>query len=184
MNQTIPIILAGAYLLTRKTGPVSFSGYDKVLKWKNIAANWGETYNIPTEIILAIIAGESSGENISDFGPANEIGLMQVTPTGLTYAGTGYNIVELKDASKNIQTGCAHLAKDVNLFSYETPISELSSLTKIQLAIMAYNIKREHLYETPITDEQLQKVQIGLNYLKKIERHRKNILPLLLGSNG
>ena len=142
-------------------------GYNKVLYYRKITGYFANKFDLPNHILLGIMMTESSGINYKESGSSGEVGLMQITPIGLSFTELPYTMGEMKDEKKNIEAGATHLKKDYDDFNDMT------------LAIMAYNISRRHLKEFDPENEQ---IKVGKNYFKKVYNHSRKILPMLLDS--
>lgn len=176
MNLTLLFIPIALILLWKRRSEIrgEYTGYDRVLTWRDVCQHYIYQYapDIPLHLVLGIIATESMGQHELIKGSSGEIGVMQITPAGLSYAGTGYTTGQIdRDAGKNIETGVAHLAKDLQRFS------------DINLAIMAYNIDRRHidrLISGTYTSEDERFVNIvGKGYLSRVKKHAKELFRIM-----
>jgi len=160
-----------------KFGSPTAKGYARVLYWRKIVENEIKIASniIPPEIVLAIIAQESMGQDHTETGSAKEEGIMQITPMGLAYTGLPYTMNQIKNDQRiGIKVGIAHLVKDYNYLN-----------GSIHNAIMAYNIHRDHIRRYLDGDPSEKDLAIirgtGKNYLNAILKvHRPRILELLL----
>lgn len=176
-------IIIGVLMLLKKTSIFTSpdhvnSGYNQVLYWRDIVKKMQGFHgnNIPDEIILGIIAQESMGNNDLKIGSSGEVGIMQITPMGLSYTGLGYTLNQIKiDPKKNIECGIVHLYKD------------LGYLETLENAIMGYNISREHIraiLDARSTPHNRRMVStIGKSYLSKVMVHSKIVRKKLNNPN-
>ena len=183
MNVNLIIAGIGAYMVFKKSSVFKKSdkvnsGYKQVLYWRNIVNRMKGFHdnNIPDEILLGIIAQESMGNNELKVGSAGEVGLMQITPMGLSYTGLGYTMNQIKTNPKfAIEAGIVHLYKD------------LAYLGTMENAIMAYNISREHIkaiLDGRSTEHNRKMVSgVGKSYLIKVMTHAKICREMLNNPN-
>jgi murein DD-endopeptidase MepM/ murein hydrolase activator NlpD len=84
--------------------------YTGVIRWKSLIDTAAKAHGVPSALIAAIMAVESSG-NPNAVSPAGAQGLMQIMPDQLTRLGVPQNMWQ--DPAANIDAGARYLAESL-----------------------------------------------------------------------
>jgi soluble lytic murein transglycosylase-like protein len=105
----------------------------KVEKWSSLIENASKTFNIDNNLIKAIIAKESSG-NQNAVSPAGAKGLMQLMDSTALYLG----VTNSFSPEENITGGTKYLAELIKKFNGNVPLA-LASYNAGPSAVEKYN---------------------------------------------
>ena len=154
-------------LTMKKFVASSVTARNVVRDWKDLAAKYSVAFQIPTDVILAQICVESSGDPAAmGHDTAGSVGLMQVTDGAISdfnrWYHKQYTKADASDASRpwiNIEIGTGYL-KGVQSYYVKSH--------KLEDAIQAYN-GGAGLVGQPVV----------LEYLSRVLAYRTLIVPLI-----